>query len=219
MPVCHCCLGAAEPLSAEFFCRLCQTPFQNKFALDESGTCALCRSEVRGFDAAYCFGNYENTLRRLIHLFKYSRFEPLAKPLAAMLVRALPQDESFDAVACVPMHWRKRLRRGFNQAELLAREVSRLRGVPYLSALERKRSAEAQASLTDAQRRANAAGAFRISRRADVSGKRVLLIDDVMTTGATAHACGAVLRRAGAKSVVLLTLARVDRRFTGAADE
>jgi predicted amidophosphoribosyltransferase len=117
VPVCRGCMGAAKPLTAEFFCRLCQTPFQNEFALDESGTCSLCRSEVRGFDAAYCFGNYENTLRHLIHLFKYNRFEPLAKPLAAMLVRALPHEERFDAVACVPMHWRKRLRRGFNQAE------------------------------------------------------------------------------------------------------
>ncbi len=219
MPVCDACLKGPEPLTAEFFCRLCQTPFQNAFPLDDAGLCTACRNSVRGFDAAYCFGDYQGNLRKLVHLFKYSRFQPLYKPLSRMLLRALPRTERFDAVVCVPMHWRKKWQRGFNQAELLARETARRTGAQYVPALKRAKAREAQASLTDAQRRTNVAGAFRVKDTADVRGKRVLLIDDVMTTGATADACGAALRRAGATSVVLLTLARVDRRLTGGADE
>jgi predicted amidophosphoribosyltransferase len=108
---------------------------------------------------------------------------------------------------------RKRWRRGFNQSEILARSVSRLRAVPYLDALQRVRAAEVQAGLGKTARRRNVAGAFAVRRGANVQGKRVLLIDDVMTTGATATACGLALKRAGATSVSLFTLARVDRRW------
>jgi ComF family protein len=138
---------------------------------------------------------------------------PLAKPLAAYLVRALPVDEHFDMIVPVPLHWRKRWRRGFNQSELLAREVSKRRGVPLGKALMRVRPTDVQAGLAMAGRRRNVTGAFAARPGADLKGKRVLLIDDVMTTGATASACAAALKRGGASSVSLLTLARVDRRW------
>lgn len=179
----------------------------------------MCRSGLRGFDAAYCFGAYEKTLQKLIHLFKYAKYQPLGRPLGALLASALPADAQFDAVVAVPMHWRRRFERGFNQAEVLGREAARRRGLPFLSVLKRRRSRESQASLTHAGRRANAAASFALRRSANIRGKRILLVDDVMTTGSTAHACGLALRRAGAASVVLLTLARVDRRPTGAADQ
>jgi ComF family protein len=174
--------------------------------------CDACRSGLRGFDRAASFGFYEGPLRGLIHLFKYSGMKPLARPLAAFLERAIPVDQAFDAVVAVPLHWRKRWDRGFNQAELLAKRVARRRGVPLLNALKRKRATEVQATLASAGRRRNVAGAFSIRSKADVKGKRILLIDDVMTTGATAGACASVLKRAGAKSVSLVTLARVDRK-------
>ena len=138
--------------------------------------------------------------------------KPLADPLGEFLSRALPLDEPFDAVAAVPLHWRRRFTRGFNQAELLAAQVARRRGIPALRALRRLRFTRAQTGLTNAGRRKNVAGAFRARGRAPLEGLRILLVDDVMTTGATGSACATALKRAGAKSVTLLTVARVDRR-------
>jgi len=168
---------------------------------------------MRGFDAAYCFGTYEGTLRQLIHLFKYSRMKPLAKPLAEYLAAALPRDQRFDIVVPMPLHWRRRWQRGFNQSELLARVTARRSGIPMVNAVRRVRATESQAGLSNAQRRDNVSGAFRVKDGGRVQGLRVLLIDDVMTTGATAAACAQALKRAGAKSVALLALARVDRRL------
>jgi ComF family protein len=213
VPVCADCLAAPVPLEAEYFCASCNTPFINAYPLDEQGICAACRSGLRGFDSAASFGFYEGPLRSLIHLFKYSGMKPLAKPLAALLDRALPADERFDAVVPVPLHWRRKLDRGFNQAELLARGVAKRRNIVLVNALRRGKATETQAGLAMAGRRLNVAGAFRIRPKADVKAKRILLIDDVMTTGATARACASVLIRAGARSVSLLTLARVDRRW------
>jgi ComF family protein len=203
-------------LIAEFFCVSCRTPFQNAFPLDAEGRCALCRTGLRGFDAAYCFGSYEGTLRELIHLYKYGRIQTLARPLADLLAAALPLDERFDAVTPVPLHWRKQWQRGFNQSDLLARAVARRRGIPVVRALRRTRSTQTQAGLSNTERRKNVAAAFQCRRSGEtLAGRRVLLIDDVMTTGSTAAACARVLKQAGAARVVLLTVARVDRRFEG----
>jgi ComF family protein len=214
--VCRSCLIVPEPFSADYFCISCRTPFQNGFPLDSEGRCALCRSGLRGFDAAYCYGAYDGVLRDLIHLFKYARISTLAAPLADFLVSALPRDERFEAIVPAPLHWWREWRRGFNQSGLLAREVSRRCGVPVVRALRRVRATSVQAGLSHTARRRNVAGAFRVSRAAQmVAGRTVLLIDDVMTTGSTAAACAAELKRAGAARVALLAVARVDRRLEG----
>lgn len=140
--------------------------------------------------------------------------KPLATPLGDYLSRALPLDEPFDAVVPAPLHWRRRFARGFNQAALIAKQVAMRRGIPMLHALRRVRATRSQTGLTNAKRRQNVAGAFRVRKRHPVTGLRILLIDDVMTTGATGSACASVLKRAGARSVTLLTVARVDRRST-----
>ncbi len=216
IPVCAACLRAPQPLAADFFCSSCRTPFLNEFPLDQYGRCALCRSGLRGFDSAYCFGQYEGGLRELIHLFKYGRMKPLTKPLSSYLAAALPMDRQFDAVVPVPLHWRRAWSRGFNQSELLARAMARRSGIRVLNSLVRSRATAAQAGLTNTKRRQNVSNAFRMKRGRSVQGLRILLVDDVMTTGATGSACALALKRAGAKSVALLTLARVDRRFSGA---
>lgn len=213
MPVCRACLAKPEPLAAEYSCVQCRAPFASKFPLDEQGRCALCRRGVRGFDAAYSFGFYENELRELIHLFKYGRIQTLSSPLGWLLARALPREQSFDVIVPMPLHWRKRWQRGFNQAELLAREIGRRTNVPVRNALRRVRGTASQAGLTSAKRRENVSGAFRSKNRAELDGRRVLLIDDVMTTGATAASCARALKRAGVRHVTLLTLARADRRL------
>jgi len=215
--VCRNCLAEPQPFEAEFFCVSCRTPFLNAFPLDFEGRCALCRSGLRGFDAAYCFGSYEGVLRELIHLFKYGRIKTLARPLGDLLSSALPRDERFDAITPVPLHWRRQWQRGFNQSDLLARDLSSRCGFPVLPALRRVSATAAQAGLSNTARRRNVAAAFRSrggarwTRR--LQGKRILLIDDVMTTGSTAAACALALTRAGVARVALLTVARVDRRM------
>jgi len=163
------------------------------------------------FDAAYSFGLYEDELRQLIHLFKYAGVQTLARPLGKLLIAALPRESRFDAIVPMPLHWTKAWRRGFNQSELLAREVSRFWNVPIRKRYVRRvRATAVQAGLTSAERRVNVKNAF--SASSDVAGKRILLVDDVMTTGATGGACAAALKKAGAAHVAFLTLARVDRR-------
>lgn len=215
-PVCPACLAAPEPLSAEFFCLSCRTPFLNSFPLDEQGICRLCRGGLRGFDAAYCYGAYEGVLRQLVHLFKYAGMRPLAKPLGGFLASALPRDRVFDLIVPMPLHWLRRWRRGFNQSGLLARELARRTGLPVRNAVRRRRNTAPQAGLSHARRRENVGGAFRC--KDSVAGMRVLLVDDVFTTGATASACSHALKRGGAKAVEVLTLARVDRRLAPALD-
>jgi ComF family protein len=217
IPVCRACLECPAPFEPEYFCIRCGTPFLNGFPLDQEGRCALCRSGLRGYDGTFCYGSYEGTLRELIHLLKYSRIQPLARPLAGHLLRALPRNESFDMIVPVPLHWRRRWQRGFNQSELLAREVARHTGIPVHSVLRRARATAPQAGLTSAKRRANVLHVFQVKGAGACSGRRILLIDDVLTTGATAASCAAVLKRAGASRVCVLTIARADRRWNASS--
>ncbi len=165
-----------------------------------------------GFDAAYSYGSYEGPLRELVHIFKYGGVQTLAKPFGRFLIAALPFNTPFDVVVPMPMHWFRRWRRGFNQAELLARALTRHTGLPLVHALRRAKSAKAQAGLTRAERRRNVMGAFAPAHAEKFRGKRVLLVDDVLTTGYTARAASSVLKRAGAARVTVITLARADRR-------
>jgi ComF family protein len=197
-------------LRAEFFCARCRTPFLNRAPLDEAGHCALCRLGLNGFDQVYSFGAYEGVLRELIHLFKFEGVRTLQRPLGALLAQALPRESSFDAIVPMPLHWRRRWQRGFNQSELLAREIARRWSVPVCALVRRGRATAPQAGLTSAQRRTNVQGAFAVAR--SLKGMRLLLIDDVLTTGATASACARALKQAGAVQVTLLALARRDRR-------
>jgi ComF family protein len=168
---------------------------------------------IRGFDAAYSFAAYEGVPRKLIHLYKYGRIRTLARPLADFLARAMPLNERFDCIVPVPLHWLREWKRGFNQSDLLARGLSRRSEIPVVKALKRSRSTKTQAGLSNHARRRNVTNAFRAR---PVEGKRILLIDDVMTTGATATACALALKRAGAARVAVLTVARADRRLPDA---
>jgi ComF family protein len=200
-------------MAAEYACSACHTPFISAHPLDSRGLCSLCRLGLPGYEGAYSYGFYEGPLRRLIHLFKFERVPTLAAPLGRYLVKALPDDRQFDVVVPMPLHWLRRWRRGFNQSGLLASEVGRRLGLPLQTrALRRKRHAAPQSGLSSAARRRNVAGLFAVSDRRLIEGRRVLLVDDVLTTGATAQAAARALKSAGAAQVVVLTLARADRR-------
>jgi ComF family protein len=174
--------------------------------------CPRCR-RIPGFiDAARSAGLYEGPLREIIHAFKYEGRRGLAGPLAAMMRTAgagILADA--DAVVPVPLHPWRRMRRGFNQADDLARRL----GLPVMRALWRVQATTPQAGLSSAARRRNIRGAFQLSpfatarlRRAFVEDRVVVLVDDVRTTGATLDACASVLKRAGARQVRALTAAR-----------
>ena len=212
VPLCAACLAPPEPFAAEFCCARCRTPFLNSRPLDEQGLCSLCRLGLTEFEWSWSYALYEDRLLQLIHLFKYGRMRPLARVLGGWLANAYPRLEHFDALVPMPLHWWKRMQRGFNQSDLLARELSRRVGVPVLNVARRRRRTATQASLTPAQRRDNVRGAFDVPVPAQLRGLSLLLVDDVMTTGSTVNACAKALKQAGAARVCVLTVARAGRQ-------
>jgi ComF family protein len=151
--------------------------------------------------------------RDAVHALKYNYLSALAQPMAQLMARYVEEEEAVaaDVFVAVPLYARRQRLRGYNQSALLARELSRLCGLPLTQrGLARRRNTPPQARSADAEaRKRNVTDAFVADRRW-VEGKRILLIDDVMTTGATLDACASALRRAGAASVWALTFARED---------
>lgn len=211
IPVCAGCLDVAPGELPEHSCAQCRTPFLSGRHLDGNGLCRLCRAGVTRFNAAYSCGEYAGNLRALVHLFKYGKVRSLAAPLGRVMSRGFPRDQVFDALVPMPLDWRRRLERGFNQSALLARELSSATSIPVLPALRKARHTATQAGLTRSQRRHNVHHAFAVRKAGETAGKRILLIDDVFTTGATANEAAAALRSAGARHVSVYTLARADR--------
>jgi ComF family protein len=154
-------------------------------------------------------------LKEVIHQFKYRSHQSLAKPLAHLLLsvyRSNQENLSSDMMIPVPLHRSRERERGFNQALELSRKLSRFIRTPVVSGLlVRSRPTKVQAGLSRRERRLNLAGAFRLSRSGVVEDKRVLLVDDVFTTGATLNECAKILKRNGAQRVNVLTVARVIR--------
>jgi len=162
-------------------------------------------------------------MREAIHALKYDRLHPVARGLGKMLAEAIAklagQAPAEMLVVPIPLHRAKYAERGFNQARSLAREAlgflskshPRWRLMLAASTLMRLRATESQAGLTPRRRRLNVRGAFSVSDPSKVKGRRVLLIDDILTTGATARAAAQALLKAGAASVWVATLARAQR--------
>ena len=153
-------------------------------------------------------GEHSGALREAILRLKYERDLSLLAPLAELLVDeiAAQPDWRLDALVPVPLHWRRRWRRSFDQAELLARDVSRRTGLPVVRALRRARYTRAQVGLDRRERAENLRAAFALEAGAFVGGMRVALIDDVRTTGATLVAAAGPLHQAGAAAIYALTL-------------
>ena len=188
-----------------------------------SGLCRPCRLAPPPFVRAVAYGPYQDRMRAAIHALKYDRLHPLARALGRMLAQAIAQlaadAPSEMLVVPVPLHRSKHAQRGFNQARSLAvHALDALRKTHPAwrltlasSTLMRLRPTESQAGLTSHQRRSNVRGAFSVSDPAAVTAKHILVIDDILTTGATARAAAQALVRAGAASVWVATLARARR--------
>ncbi len=174
-----------------------------------TGRCARCLRDPPMFSAARSAGQYDGTLRKIIHVFKYERRRVLAARLAEMMREAgADLIGKADAVVPVPLHPWRALSRGFNQADDLAQQLGR----PLWRVLRRCRHGPPQAGLPAARRQANVRRAYALRRVPGpgriVHGRTLVLVDDVMTTGATLDACAGVLLEAGARTVLAVTAAR-----------
>ncbi len=177
----------------------------------EEAVCGACAAEPPNYDRARAALAYDDHARRLVlDLKRAGRRDGLPTFAAWMKAAAAPLLEETDLIAPTPMHWTKLAVRHFNQAAWLAEALARLSGKPWSpGVLERFKRRKSQAGLSASERRRNVGGAIRA--RGKLDGKTVLVVDDVLTTGATAEACARALRRAGASRVHLVTLARVVR--------
>ncbi len=207
-PICASCWRRVPRLSAPW-CVRCGDALPSSLA---GPWCARCRSQPSAVTLARSAGRYDQSLRRIIHAFKYGGRRVLAPRLAA-LMREAGTDllAGADAVVPVPLHPWRAMRRGFNQADDLARCL----GLPVWRVLRRCRHGPPQAGLAAADRHANVRGAYGLARRPSwlaverqLRNRAVILVDDVMTTGATIEACARVLSSAGVRSVGALTAAR-----------
>jgi ComF family protein len=174
--------------------------------------CGACRSRRPGFAYARAALRYGEIAREAIHAFKFGGRRGLANPLGDLLaglgLRALP-GAAPDVLVPVPLHPRRARERGYNQALLLARRLERAWGVPVASdALRRAVPTQPQADLDAAARRQNVRDAFAVQSPRLIAGRHVVLVDDVLTTGATAGECARTLSRAGAATVGVVTVAR-----------
>jgi ComF family protein len=217
-PVCQSCWDAIRSFSPPL-CRRCGDPLPSWRVLSvKAGVCARCRRRPSALTESRAIGAYDGSLRAIVHAFKYGGCRSLARGLGARLREsAAGLIVNADIVVPVPLHRSRRRRRGFNQARELARHL----GLPMVDALRRTRATLSQTDLPAAARHGNVRDAFALARRRppwlalSVEGLRIVLVDDVSTTGATIEACARVLRAAGAADVSAVTAARVVSRPRG----
>jgi ComF family protein len=207
-PVCHSCWQRITSFSPPL-CDVCGDPRRSWRTSVELNICPRCRDRHHLVSRGRAIGEYDGRLRAIIHALKYDGHRTLARPLARLMIlsgtRVL---ENADVVVPVPLHRARRRARGFNQAEEIAKHLT----VPAINALKRTRATVSQTDLPAEARHANVRNAFALRRRVDVTGRVIVLVDDVSTTGATLEACARVLLDAGAREVRGLTAARVVSR-------
>jgi ComF family protein len=186
-------------------CRSCARPLPSKSA----SLCLRCHHDPLPLEWCDAWGEYRGSLERLLQALKFERHDFLDDALASLLEETLRArgDLEFDAIAGVPMHASRERRRGYNQAELLARALARRSGLPCdMTLLARRAAGATQSTLPKAARAANMRGAFAASSR--VKERSILIVDDICTTGETLRACATALRNAGASRVCAITVAK-----------
>lgn len=200
--LCAGCIDSFAPLG-DMVCPICGSPDGNKFL------CQRCAQERPAFEYVRGAFRFEDPLRQAIHALKYDGLRQLATPLAIIASRFLPAPSPDTMLCPVPLHAQREARRGFNQAALLAESLSGIWGMALAPSelLTRIRQTESQVGQNWSARQQNMNGAF-IADATLAAGRRVVLVDDVCTTGATLNACAIALLQAGAEAVAGITLAR-----------
>ncbi len=222
-PICPDCLAAIDRVQPPV-CEVCGAPFDPR--AQAPPRCEQCRRGRRPFSIARTAAYYQGALAQAIRRFKYHPQMVLANPLASLLVEALSagpaadlDPATLDVICPVPLHPSRLRERGFNQSELLAEGLSAATGKPLRALLERTRPTAPQVDLPVSSRAANVQDAFAPRLTEVIAVQRVLLVDDLFTTGATLTECARTLRRAGAAEVRVLTLARPLPRWRVPAPE
>ncbi len=216
LPVCAGCRESFVPLRKPL-CETCGRPFGHPVAIDDGENrrylCRLCLKGVYRFQLARSFASYNEVSRRAIVMLKYEEITRLGDWFAGQLAGIVAEDsEKFaaDLVAPVPLHPSRLRERGYNQAELIARPLARLLRIPYKPhLLVRTKPRPPKLMLSRSERWRSVRGAYAVAEGAKLKGQRILIVDDLFTTGATMDACAGALRKAGAARVVALTVARV----------
>jgi ComF family protein len=197
------------PFISKPYCFCCGLPFD--FEIEDKALCGVCNQENIPYKTARSVFSYTNESKELILKFKHTDSTHSAPVFASWMARCLEDIESPLCVP-VPLHWTRLFMRTYNQAALLAQEIAKQKGWTYApSLLIRNRRTPSQGHLAKKERIKNVQHVFRVSetKKEHLSGKTILLIDDVFTTGATVSACTLALLKAGARDVHVLTLGRV----------
>ena len=207
--ICWDCRAGAESVAAPF-CDLCGDPVEG--VVEHRFVCSACRRWPPGFDVARSAMRHRGAFRRIMHEMKYNRHTALARDLSEFLYNCVAMHYSelrFDVVACVPLHRAKERERTYNQSDLLARGLAARLGIPAAArCMVRVRPTVSQSGLKANERRRNVHRAFAVRDPGWVEGRRVLLVDDVMTTGSTVSECAWALKNARAAQVAVATVAR-----------
>ena len=207
--LCWDCRADIQPV-VHPFCSICGNPFEGR--IDHQFVCWHCKEETPHFDRARCAARYRGVLPQLIRGLKYNAWFWMIPDLGDLLeasYRTHFAGDPPDFIASVPLFHRRRRFRTYNQSTVLARDLARRTKIPFRRfTLLRLRDTQTQTHLTAPERASNVRHAFWVPMQSVVAGRRILLIDDVMTTGATVNECARALKLAGAAKVLVLTLAR-----------
>lgn len=207
--VCRSCWTSIRH-SYYFYCLCCGQFFEGS---GEIHLCQNCLEKRPPFSYHRSCGKYKGRLKDIILLYKYRHLQMLGKDLARFVYRTLGRDEEIwwevEAIIPVPLHPKRKKQRGFNQAQIIAKELARLKGIEHIEGrLVKIKNVPPQTTLSVKEREKNVSGAFRVVKGRKIKGKVVLLVDDVYTTGSTIRECSSVLRDAGVKEVRALTVAQ-----------
>lgn len=199
-PICSLCWSGIKRYDGPS-CRICARPFSSEYA----DVCGECMKKIPPFSKVLSYGLYEGVLAEAINTLKFHGIKRLSRPLGSLLLNLdLPE---IDGAVAVPLGIKRLRERGFNQALLIARVVSKEIEIPLMmDILLKKKETPPQIGLSARERLSNLKNAF--EAKGNIEGMRLLLVDDVMTTGATVTECSKQLIKAGAKEVIVLTLAR-----------
>ncbi len=222
---CELCSSLLESSEERVICRSCwerMIPFSLSYCLccgrffegsTEPHLCQECLEKRPHFTYHRSYGSYRGKLKDAILLYKYRRFQVLGGDFARLILRRLGKEENIwwkaDVIIPVPLHPKRKKKRGFNQAQVIAAGLARLKGIELEeNVLVKAKNVLPQTFLETEERKRNVSGAFRVVDEEKIKGKIVILVDDVYTTGSTVRECSMVLKEAGVKEVRALTLAQ-----------